>query len=630
SLRSSFLLPAVLYAVPVLIAAYLLSPKEVAGTALLVIFVASLNVILRQMSLWLAVSHLLVVASVGLLSTALASKRVAESRLAEERGRLTAQVRESEKLYRQIVETAQEGIWAIDADDKTTFANSAICAMLGYAADEMLGLPLFAFMDDEARASAAAYLERRRAGIKETHDFQFRRKDGTDLWAIVSTNPLFDETGHYAGALGMITDITERRRVEESLRESHEVVKALIGASPLAIIASDLAGNVTLWNSAAERIFGWSEHEVIGRPSPIVPPERREEYRSIQSRLERGEVFNVIERSQLRKDGSLMETSLWTTVLRDGKDEVSGFMALIADTTEQKRAEEERERLIAIVEATSDFVAISDADQRITYINQAGRRMLDVGPDENVSERMIIDNHPARESSLIREKAIPTAISGGIWTGEASILGRNGKETPVSQVILSHKAPNGQVRFLSTIARDISEHVQHEEQLAYLANHDHLTGLANRRLLEETMNRTTARARRGVQSILLFMDLDNFKAVNDTLSHAAGDEVLVKIAKLLESQLRTEDLLVRVGGDEFAVLLEGTGVEEAHNIAGRLCSVVRDFVVDHDSGHFIMGLSIGLAVIDGQRAPLEVSSLADAAMYQAKEQGGDRVVLYST
>lgn len=131
-------------------------------------------------------------------------------------------LRESEERYRRIVETAEEGIWVIDADNNTSFVNRKMMDMLGYTEQEMLGKRLDMFMDIEGQAIASGYLERRRAGISEQHDFKFKRKDGTDLWALIGTNPILDDEGRYMGALAMITDITSRRQAEEEIRKLNE------------------------------------------------------------------------------------------------------------------------------------------------------------------------------------------------------------------------------------------------------------------------------------------------------------------------------------------------------------------------------------------------------------------------
>lgn len=149
---------------------------------------------------------------------------ITDRKLAEEA------LRESEERYRCIVETAEEGIWIIDAENKTSFVNNKIAQMLGYSVSEMLGTSLFNYMDEEGKAIAAANVERRRQGIEEQHDFKFLRSDGSPLWAIVSTNPIFDATGQYQGALGMVTDITQRKQTEERLHFLAEASNQLVAS----------------------------------------------------------------------------------------------------------------------------------------------------------------------------------------------------------------------------------------------------------------------------------------------------------------------------------------------------------------------------------------------------------------
>ncbi|MGA7934116.1 MAG: PAS domain S-box protein [Kovacikia sp.] len=135
---------------------------------------------------------------------------------------MAAASRWGEFPYRQMVETAMEGIWVIDASSQTTFVNQMMADMLGYSIDEMIGTSMFEFMDEAGQEIAFRMVERRRQGIQERHDFKFQRRDGSDLWTIISTNPLFDEAGQYRGALGMLTDITERKQWEDFLKQANE------------------------------------------------------------------------------------------------------------------------------------------------------------------------------------------------------------------------------------------------------------------------------------------------------------------------------------------------------------------------------------------------------------------------
>lgn len=172
---------------------------------------------------------------------------------------------------------------------------------------------------------------------------------------------------------------------------------------------------------------------------------------------------------------------------------------------------------------------------------------------------------------------------------------------------------------------EIDKRKRHEEKLEYFALHDALTGLLNRRSLEEMLNRTIAKAKRGTVSSLLYMDLDNFKEVNDTVGHTAGDEVLNTLGNRLK--LRTEDVIFRVGGDEFAVLLEGMDSRESLSAAERLRVAIEAHPFELGGRAFCLSLSIGLIKIDGTLSTRVLLSQADAAMYRAKEQGKNRVVV---
>lgn len=138
--------------------------------------------------------------------------------------------------------------------------------------------------------------------------------------------------------------------------------------------------------------------------------------------------------------------------------------ALVAETAERARAEEQLKRLAAIPEETSDFVALAQVDGRVVYLNRAARRMLGIGEEEELSSLRITDTHPEWARQLVVGEAVPTAIRNGIWSGDTALLGRDGRDVPVSQVIIAHRAPDGSVGFLSTIARDLSERKRAEKR----------------------------------------------------------------------------------------------------------------------------------------------------------------------
>jgi PAS domain S-box-containing protein len=180
--------------------------------------------------------------------------RVCSFRDITERQRKEAALRESEEQYRRIIETTSEGVWIVDAENKTVFANNRMAEMLGYTLDEMLGMPLLAFINEEWQSltiAALTYAQRRVQSSKESFDFQLRRKDGSNLWAIVSANPIFDAAGQYAGALGMFTDITRRKQAEVEIQQSEQKYRNLFDNSLVGMFRSSITDGTVLDANAA-------------------------------------------------------------------------------------------------------------------------------------------------------------------------------------------------------------------------------------------------------------------------------------------------------------------------------------------------------------------------------------------
>ncbi|MBK9167997.1 MAG: PAS domain S-box protein [Bryobacterales bacterium] len=215
-------------------------------------------------------------------------RRIAESALAE--------TRNAEKRYRRLIETAEEGIWLLDARDRTAFVNRRMAVMLGYTEEEMLGRPLLDFISEDSVPVAQQKLELRHAGEREQLELIFHRKDGTPVHTLAVCNPIFDEPGAFAGALAMVTDITARVEAEQQIKRAHETLQAVIEASPLAIFLLDTRGTVLSWNPAAERMFGWTAGEAIGNPVPFIPPSARAELEAALEIGRQGQLLNGVRR----------------------------------------------------------------------------------------------------------------------------------------------------------------------------------------------------------------------------------------------------------------------------------------------------------------------------------------------
>src|SRR6202165_4092732 len=209
-----------------------------------------------------------------------------------ERHRAEEALRASEERYRQIVETAFEGVWLIDSSNRTTFLNHRMAEMLGYAPEEMLGKPVLDFMDPDAQAAFAANREERQQAPQPEHEFRFRRRDGSELWGLLESSPDLDAAGNYRGSLAMVTDVTERRRAQEALRR----MAALVATSTDGIMAVSIDGSVLQWNLGAERMYGYSAEEIIGHHiRTIVPETKSDELAGLMDQIRRAKPIEQIE-----------------------------------------------------------------------------------------------------------------------------------------------------------------------------------------------------------------------------------------------------------------------------------------------------------------------------------------------
>lgn len=257
----------------------------------------------------------------------------------------------SEEQYRQIVETAGEGIWIIDADARTTFVNEKMARTLGYKTEEMTGRHLFEFMDDGARRQAERYLERWRAGVKEQHDFKFRRRDGADLWAILKTSPI-TEGGNYAGALAMVTDITTRKRAEEALVDS-EREKATILENMAELVTFMNRDLEILWtNKAAAESVGLTPEKVKGRRCYDLWFNREKPCPACHA----AQVFATGTPRELEK--TFRDGRVWNVrcnPVRDKAGEIQNVVEVSLDVTNRKRAEEALQRRAEELGAINDL-----------------------------------------------------------------------------------------------------------------------------------------------------------------------------------------------------------------------------------------------------------------------------------
>jgi diguanylate cyclase (GGDEF)-like protein/PAS domain S-box-containing protein len=425
---------------------------------------------------------------------------------------------------------------------------------------------------------------------------------------------------------------TNRKQAEEVIQNNLRFQQLLMDAIPSPIFYKDSAGIYAGGNKALERLWGRPLDQIIGKTVyDISPPDLAAVYERVDKELLNNPGVQIYETSVASSSGIRRNVIFNKATFTNAKGEVAGLIGVIVDITERKQAEEtlrgSEARYRAVTQSANDAIITANGEGTIVSWNRGAEKLFGYTEVEINGQsviRLIPDRYRARHLAGLSRLHDGGELQISGKTVELEGLRKDGTEFPIEFSLAKWETAEG--RFYTVILRDITERKRYQENLEYFAVHDVLTGLLNRRSIEDMLNRTISRAKRGTMSSLLYMDLDNFKEVNDNLGHNVGDGVLIALSGLLKKTLRAEDVLFRLGGDEFAVLLEGIYGQEAFPAAERLRLAVEAHSFDLAGRSFPLTLSIGLIQIDGILTTSALLSQADAAMYSAKEQGKNRVV----
>jgi diguanylate cyclase (GGDEF)-like protein/PAS domain S-box-containing protein len=424
-------------------------------------------------------------------------------------------------------------------------------------------------------------------------------------------------------------------RAAERAERSRRLLEQVLEATTDLIYIKDLDGRYLLANSATSKLIGRPGSEIVGRANHELLPEVADEIAGHDS-----EVLGNDSTSSYEITGRFGERSYVLSVtkspFRDATGAAIGSLGIARDITDRveraREMEEAQERFRRAFEDAPIGMAVSDLDGRFLDVNQALCAITGYSQGELVGTTYASITHP--EDIPADLETMRSLISGDANSAvaEKRYLRPDGSVVWVSRsVTVVRDADGAPLHFLDQI-QDVTERRRFERELRHLADHDPLTGLFNRRRLEQELDRHIAEvARYGPRGALLVLDLDHFKYVNDALGHHAGDELILSVAAVLQDRLRDSDTLARLGGDEFAVLLPHADAGEAEHVAGELVRAVREeSAVSTGDRIRRVTTSIGIAPfapgdLDGEELLIE----ADLAMYEAKEGGRDRYAVVS-
>jgi PAS domain S-box-containing protein len=398
------------------------------------------------------------------------------------------------------LESAAEGIFGIDPAGRFTFLNPAGAALLGHAPNDVIGRDVHELIHhtradgSKAPRESCAILAVLHGGRGARLEQELLwRKDGTGFTAECTASPIRSEHGS-RGAVVTFTDITARKRAEQTLRRTTETLRTVIAESPLGIVVLDTDGKVRLWNSAAERMFGWRAEEVIGRPPPFVRRGRRREHRALLARAVRGEVLTGIQVQRWRKDGRQIDLSISVSPLREPTGQVTQIIGMLEDVTEWKQAaaalRESEERYRRLVELSPEAIAVQRRG-RFIYVNPAGARLMGVdSPAELIGQRVLRFVHPDHVTFVRNEIRRANAAGRPAAQFEEKLLRTDGSVVDVETTAIPITFDGRPA--LQAIARDVTERKRSQAERERL-----LEESERRRKALESVTESRARLMRG-------------------------------------------------------------------------------------------------------------------------------------
>ena len=581
-------------------------------------------------------------------------------------------LRESERFNQGIIDSSRDCIKVLDLEGRLTFISAGGLKLFEIAeADHVLHQGYQSFwlkrdQDEVERALARA----RQGGVGSFLAF-LPTAGGTPKWWDVVVSPIRGSQGEVVKLLAVSRDVTERVEAQQEARRGWEELEARVAERTSELEAANqelrreisqrikaqekLAhsetryselyegsrdgfvmmnpeGRLIEFNPALRDMLGYEDQELRGKTLKELTPEKwhqmEEDIRN-QQLLVRG-YSDLFEKECLCKDGSLLPVEVQLYLHRDAKGLPEYYWAFVRDIAFRKRHQQQMQMANKVFANSIEGIIITDAEGMVNMVNPAFTAITGFDPEEVLGQELNI-LRAEEHSGPFYEKLWRDLTEKGQWSGEYWNRRKSGEAYPEWLTINVIRDQDQRITNYMGILHDITEIKRSQEQIQYQAHHDALTGLPNRLLFEDRLDQALSHAQRNQERVgLLFLDLDNFKLINDSLGHALGDRLLREVARRLLDCLRQEDTVARLGGDEFIIILpEVKDTPHVVRTAHRIMQVlVKPMTLEGHELHVKASMGITMFPDDGRDSATLVKN-ADMAMYRAKDFGRNNYQLFT-
>ncbi len=543
------------------------------------------------------------------------------------------------------VEATEVATWEWDIRSNCVSINKHWAGLIGHTMEELQPVSLESFealLHPDDTEGFRQRLDEHFRGQSTYYDCELRMRHRQGHWVWLQARGRVlnrDEDGNPQSMLGIHVAIGERKEQEEALRRSQDLLEVAGRIAGVGGYEVDMASGKLTWTDETKRIHGvpLDYEPTVETAIEFYAPEARAPIQQALAHVMLTGENMEMELPLIRADGQ----RIWVRAqgsgeVRDGQTvRVFGAFQDVTDRRELTDALAEKNELLHVtLQSIGDAVITTDPQGRVSWMNPVAERLTgcDLGDvkDLHLADTIEIVQEESREPL---ENPITTCLQTRKVVSlrrEAVLVARDGNEYAVKDTAAPIVNDDGELLGAVMVLYDVTEQRRLTGEMSYRARHDALTGLVNRSEFETRLGEVLAEAsEHGVMHSVLYLDLDQFKMVNDTCGHSAGDELLVQMTDQIKACVRSNDTVARLGGDEFAIILEHCPPAQAETVAQEICERVRRQRFVHGDHRFRLGVSIGLVALHGSwPTTAAIMQAADTACYAAKEAGRDRVHCY--